>query len=283
MSWITRCPSCGTRFRVTDEQLQAGSGQVRCGICLAVFDAHRELAEPRAPAASAPAPGEPASEPLIPEFRLEPSGMDATAAPQPEAPAQTAAPLRNADGSGAEPGQLSFDDDLFAEDARPPDPAAKWWVAGSVLLALVLAGQAIYVYRGELAARYPVLKPALLRMCKPLGCIVAPPQRPGQIMIEASDLEVNDPARPSVIRLTATLRNHAAHDVGYPALDLVLTDLRDHTLARRIFLPGEYLEPGRDVIAGFPARAEMTIRIDIDTGRLDPAGFRLDLLRAPAP
>ena len=34
---VTQCPTCRTRFRVTDSQLNAASGRVRCGACLAVF------------------------------------------------------------------------------------------------------------------------------------------------------------------------------------------------------------------------------------------------------
>jgi predicted Zn finger-like uncharacterized protein len=34
---ITECPSCQTRFRVSDVQLQRARGRVRCGACLTVF------------------------------------------------------------------------------------------------------------------------------------------------------------------------------------------------------------------------------------------------------
>jgi predicted Zn finger-like uncharacterized protein len=34
---ITECPSCHTRFRVADVQLQRARGRVRCGACLTVF------------------------------------------------------------------------------------------------------------------------------------------------------------------------------------------------------------------------------------------------------
>jgi predicted Zn finger-like uncharacterized protein len=37
---FTRCPGCGTIFRVTAEQLALREGQVRCGHCRAVFDAN---------------------------------------------------------------------------------------------------------------------------------------------------------------------------------------------------------------------------------------------------
>src|SRR6267378_4224622 len=39
VSMITRCPACATAFRVTEPQLRARAGQVRCGRCGALFDA----------------------------------------------------------------------------------------------------------------------------------------------------------------------------------------------------------------------------------------------------
>lgn len=45
MSLITLCPHCDTSFRITDEQLAAADGAVRCGACLAVFSAPEHLLE----------------------------------------------------------------------------------------------------------------------------------------------------------------------------------------------------------------------------------------------
>jgi len=45
MTAITRCPSCGTAFRVRPHQLEARDGRVRCGRCSVVFDARESLAE----------------------------------------------------------------------------------------------------------------------------------------------------------------------------------------------------------------------------------------------
>ncbi|HOF31808.1 MAG TPA: zinc-ribbon domain-containing protein, partial [Burkholderiaceae bacterium] len=43
MSLITRCPACGTMFRVVPDQLRISEGWVRCGQCAEVFDAARNL------------------------------------------------------------------------------------------------------------------------------------------------------------------------------------------------------------------------------------------------
>lgn len=276
MSLVTKCTACGTAFRVTPEQLQARGGKVRCGACRSVFDGLGALVTLPAAPPAAVAPQAEARQ--IPGFELEPVAAAASVAPEAAIRDAPAVPRPEAD-QGSVPEPLSFEDEL---QPTPPARGSRWWAAGSGLLALVLLTQAVYVHRSELAVQYPGLKPYLVQACDLLGCSVAPPQRPRQIAIEASDLQAPDPARPGVIQLTATLRNHAAHDLGYPALDLVLTNTKEHTLARRIFLPHEYLGRGRDAAAGIAAHAEFTIRLDLDTGDLNPAGYRLDLLPAPA-
>lgn len=36
-SYVSRCPNCETSFKVTESQLDAADGAVRCGACLQVF------------------------------------------------------------------------------------------------------------------------------------------------------------------------------------------------------------------------------------------------------
>jgi predicted Zn finger-like uncharacterized protein len=264
VSLVTQCAACGTTFRVTQPQLDAHGGKVRCGTCMTVFDGRQGLLVLPQPAPA----GAEAQE--LPGFELKPVDPAPAAAPAP------APEIAYEADYGPAPEQLSFEDQLKARRR------ARGWAVGAALLGFALAGQAAYLHRADLAVQYPGLQPYLVQFCDLLRCTLAPPQRPRQIAIEASDLQATDTARAGLIQLTATLRNHAGHALGYPALDLVLTNTREHTLARRIFLPREYLERDRDVPAGIPANAEVTIRLDLDTGDLNPAGFRLDLLAAPA-
>lgn len=234
-----------------------------------------------APPAATPAPATPSAEPA---FRLEPvSATELAAAAVASGAIQPARSyeVEETKDFGPAPEQLTLEDHLFLEDTREAKARkARWWAAGAALVLLALAAQVAYFYRGEIAAQYPAVRPQLTRLCEAIGCVIDLPQRPQLITIEASDLQATDPARPAVIQLTATVRNHAGYDVGFPALDLVLTNSRDHTLARRIFQPREYLEPGRDARAGIPPKGEMTINLDLDTADLRPAGFRLDLMAA---
>ena len=43
MSLITRCPACGTMFKVVPDQLRITEGWVRCGHCSEVFDASSNM------------------------------------------------------------------------------------------------------------------------------------------------------------------------------------------------------------------------------------------------
>lgn len=57
-SHVTQCPHCRTSFRVSQAQLAAAHGAVRCGACLHVFNAAEQLfgAGARAPKPAAPVP-----------------------------------------------------------------------------------------------------------------------------------------------------------------------------------------------------------------------------------
>lgn len=59
-SFVTQCPHCQTSFRVSHAQLSVARGMVRCGSCLQVFNAAKQLLEQRADATpETPSPSAP--------------------------------------------------------------------------------------------------------------------------------------------------------------------------------------------------------------------------------
>lgn len=73
-SFVTQCPHCQTSFRVSHAQLSVARGMVRCGSCLQVFNAAKQLLEQSAAARGAepittpgPAPAAPAIEVIAPQ------------------------------------------------------------------------------------------------------------------------------------------------------------------------------------------------------------------------
>ena len=288
MSMVTQCPSCSTTYRVTPQQLQAQHGKVRCGRCATVFDGFNTLAtipdelesgtelQTVASAHDEPITAEVPAQPQIESGPPPAAGVEFPLTPTPDEPA-TPAPPR----AIAVPEPLStYVAEPFAVEPLPQRRGGGWPL-GILLLLAVLAAQAAYFYRSDIAASAPEARPTLARMCEYLRCTVALPQRPRMISIEASDMQATNSANPGLIVLTATLRNQATTELGYPALDVVLTNSKEHTVARRIFLPSEYVDAGKGVRAGIPPNAEVTVRLDLDSGDLGAAGFRLDLLAAP--
>ncbi|MBX9904279.1 MAG: DUF3426 domain-containing protein [Burkholderiales bacterium] len=311
MSLLTRCTNCHTVFRITPEQLQAHGGKVRCGRCLQIFDGmvalapdapagdKPEMQEPEIPQPVAAAPAAAVAGPALETLPPSPASVDesvvvpppdtvsdttADAEPLierlPEAPAETAASSPSLELEAERLATAAENPFIHEPEMTEPAPRRPWLAAAGIVLGLVLAGQAIFFYRGEIAARHPQARQWLNAVCAQAGCTVPLPRVTKALLIEASDLQLLDPSRPERIQLTATLRNHAGHVVAYPALDLVLTNANDHTLARRIFLPAEYLGE-RDPRAGIAANAELTVRLALETGSLGAAGFRLAVLPAP--
>ena len=240
MSMTTRCPACATAFRVADSQLQARAGQVRCGRCGTLFDALAALsADPARPPARAEAEATPA---------------EASSAPM-----------------------VAQRDREFDFGPRPRGrPSRLWWLAGTLLLALVLTLQAAYYYRGEVAALVPEAKLLVERICEELGCDVPLPRRADLLSIESSDLQA-DLAHPSVMVLTATLRNRASYIQAFPALELTLTNIQNQTVARRVLTPPDYAPRDARPESGFAAGSELQIRVYIEAAALTPTGYRLYL------
>ena len=264
MNLYTRCLHCGTTFRVTTQQLQASSGQVRCGQCKQVFDAFATLT------AQEPQPATPERETPSPTQ----SGL-APAAPPVERSAPAQIPVRPKAAAASLPDPAAS---LYEWEFRMPEVPRRTglWVSLSLLLLALLAFQAAYAFRTELMMLVPQSRMYYERACAWLGCTVALPRLSSFLHIEASDLKAPDPARPDEIELLVAVRNRAPVEQDYPAFELTLTNSQEQTIARRVFLPAEYLQ-WIDAADGLKAGAELAIRLFLDTGDLRAAGYRLYL------
>jgi predicted Zn finger-like uncharacterized protein len=246
---VTRCPTCGTTFRVQRDQLTARGGRVRCGKCATAFDAVAGLVDPAAP-----------------PLRFEPSPQlslfdPARRPPRPQ-PEPDDAPLAG----------------FLAEEA-PPRPYAWAWGLAAAFALLALGAQLALHFRTELALLVPEARALLDAGCRPLGCVVRLPRRPELMSIESSDLQA-DAAREQGIVLNALIRNRAPFPQEYPALELTLTDEADRTVVRRVLMAADYLERARlaEVAArGMAPGTELALRLHFDTGGARATGYRLYL------
>jgi predicted Zn finger-like uncharacterized protein len=246
LSLVTRCPNCGTAFRVQRDQLSARSGTVRCGKCGDMFDGVAALVvEGAEQLALGPSP----------QLGL----FDPSRRPAPAAPARSAdAPLP-----------------AFLEDDEPP---SRWRGALWLLLSMVAFGilcTQLYRVRTEATVVLPELRPALEAACRVAGCTVPLPRRPELIRIVSDDMH-DDPNR-QVYVLHALLRNLGRFPQQYPEIELTLTDA-DKPVTRRVLLPTEYLDARaapRLIAGGIEAGGEEPLRVYLDARAVRASGYEL--------
>ena len=266
MDLFTRCPQCDTAFRVTTQQLQASGGQVRCGHCEAVFDAFATLTaqEPqRAPPGLAAAGAQPTPQ----DQSMVESGAQSR-------PAMAPIPQKGQSQSIRPDPALS----LYEWEFRMPESPQRTllWVMLVIVLAIVLAAQVAYAFRTEITIFLPQTRGYYARLCESLGCTIGLPKLSNYLHIEASDLKAIDPSHPSEILLLLSVRNRAPVELDFPAFELTLTDSQEQAIARRVFLPPEYLPSGAQA-GGLKAGTELPIQLYLDTGALRASGYRLYL------
>jgi len=255
---VTRCPTCGTAFRVLPTQLSARSGMVRCGKCSGVFDALAHLVE--APPESAP----PEPSPQLGLFDAAARG----AASVPGAPLRTRSRRRS-----------SADDEPLPEFLEEEVPRSRFsivWGLAAFLAFAALALQLVYHYRADLAVLAPQVKPYLVEGCRFLDCEIRRPHRQDLLRLEYSELQA-DNARENLVTLHAGIRNVAPFVQDYPSLELTLTDDIGRPVARRVLRPEDYLR-GRSLAAreaGLAPGAEAALSVPIDKGDLKASGYKL--------
>lgn len=345
MNHTTQCPSCQTRFKVSDTHLAAAKGLVRCGRCAHVFNAldHLDVPTPPPPPPPPPAPADdfelelpdfdpgpvpppetaPAPPSFVPETEAEPETLppaepppsdeavaqfqqalaEALRAPRQPAPPielpEAQQPLGNPFADLPEPEPVAaerhephMDDETrlaaasFFEPLRPATlaedeeeaPARSTPLLANLAYALlallgllVLAGQLVFFNRTRVAAEVPELRPVLEAICERAGCEVPLPTDRTLLRTEWSEL-VFVPDQPSLVQLSATLKNHAAYPQAYPALELTLNNSDDQVLVRRLFPPKDYLKPADLALGRFNANSEVKIQMRMDIGRLASRG-----------
>jgi hypothetical protein len=69
--------------------------------------------------------------------------------------------------------------------------------------------------------------------------------------------------------------------VEYPAFELTLTNAQQQVIARRIFMPSDYLKDPAKAGDGLGGRQELAVNLYLDTGPLRAAGYRIYLFYPP--
>ncbi|MEZ5645791.1 MAG: DUF3426 domain-containing protein [Burkholderiaceae bacterium] len=163
----------------------------------------------------------------------------------------------------------------FVRQARRKAFWRKPWVRVTMFVTLILLGSALlgqwaYHDRHRLAAWQPGLRPALQLLCSAPACAIEPLRRIDDVVIDSTALvrRLGD-----FYAFDIVLKNRSDVDLAVPALELTLTDTREHAIARRVFLPGEWpTQPGV-----LPAQGSLDVSLQLSIHLADDvpmAGYR---------
>ena len=159
--------------------------------------------------------------------------------------------------------------------ALPPQRGRRWFALGSVLLALALAMQVTHHYR-QMIVRHPQAGDALRRIYALIGQPLSPNWDLDAFEVRqwgpTADVA---PGEPLTVR--ASLTNRAAHAQPYPLLRLEFEDRFGATVARRDFMPVEYLKNDQQAARHFAASETTEAELSVVAPGGDAVGYTLDI------
>ena len=289
----TQCHQCLTVYRLQAQQLAKARGRFRCGHCGAVFDGLERLIEklpdelfqdlPEEETSATPVVLEiPAMRPAPRQPALFVADEARDGRREPRLPGEWIALERDA--AARSPPRLEMGHPTQVEGAgRRAQQAARssstrWWL-GSLLLTLILGGQVAYAERERLADD-PRVRPWLDRACDRLRCNL--PLRSQIDAIRLLSREVRPhPQAPKALMISASMVNNAEFTQRFPIVEVTLSDLSDRAIAKRRFLPAEYLAESGNVERGFPAGATAPLVFEVADPGQEAVAFEFRFLPVP--
>ena len=258
---ICRCPSCGERFLLPDDvlaQARNSSGNVRCGACLAIFNAEANLVEAAAP--PEPSPFSPSPADLADAPPAEPAAASQPAqAPSDEPSAVEPAPSDGDDvpGSGTSDDNVPISPPLRGARLAPTPGQRRgakskegsrtglWAVLA--IVGLVLLGGQLTVLHFPAGAQTPEWRGVYLAVCKVIGCSVPALRAVGAIDIVEPSVERQ--ASPETLEFRASLVNNAGFAQRLPRLSLRFLAADGAMVGEQRVSPSDYREGSKGRLA----------------------------------
>ena len=222
----TACSSCGSRFRLTEQQLRQALGQVRCGECGSVFNALHTLKSHG---------GE-----LPPDYSKQ---------------------LRAEAGAGDQARELSLHEAMYGSERRSLFAIGPFgWFVGILLLGAIGIAQTVYYQRYQLIEN-PRYQQQVVNLCRVLPCAESEFASPEQIRMLERNVFTH-PIANDALMVTGAFSNQAPFTQQLPDMLISLFDSQGKLIANRLFAPSEYLLEDRDQRVFEPA-AKVQFRLEI--------------------
>lgn len=207
----TSCTHCGSKFLVSQDQLEAVRGKVRCGNCMRAFNALTHLETYQ---------GDP-----VTTISPKPLGMESDPAAEDEADLDITPSLSEAMYGDAKKRETTLQPIL--------------WPGGIALLIIVIIVQVVYYQRYQLIASTQY-QDQIISLCGLLPCDARRFASTSQIrMLERNVF--SHPTQNQALMVTGSFINDAPFDQALPQMLISLSDIKGNLIANRLFKAEEYL------------------------------------------
>ena len=212
----TSCQHCQSRFRIFEQQLHAGKGQVRCGECGEIFDAMTSLQNY--------------------DGRRASGRRNNDRQPRQASKGETIVEARP---------ELSLHEAMYGDRRRRLSQFAPLlWLIGIFLLSSLSIVQAVYYQRYSLIEQ-PRYQKQVLSLCQLVPCNESQFSSTQQIKLLERNVFTH-PVEPNALMITGSFVNQAIFDQKLPKLLVSLFDIQGNLIANRLFPPTEYLQSNKN-------------------------------------
>ena len=254
----TYCPHCSTHFRITEEQIDAAEGQVRCGVCDKIFNIYEAADTHSLDNEQQPLLND-SNDTIDVDQQL--SDSDASDLEIKNSLNEDALPNDVPDEPVAvddDSETIDESDDFFNEDdgnslnyivpdelrySKPLNQHATaktvLWSAGILLLISSLALEYIWFNRDQFQ-QFPALLSKIESLCSQLECNTLSQRDPAKIKLMSRNV-FSHPNEQDVLIINIIMKNNAEFEQAYPVIQVDFSDRRGGIIAARRFYPYEYM------------------------------------------
>lgn len=217
----TSCPNCSSHYRITDNQLQAALGRVKCGQCGMIFNALQSLKN-----FDGKLPTGYQFSPNTSQEKLDQApDIDIRAEPK------------------ATESELSLHEAMYGHKRNSLAHFSPFlWFIGILILIVAGIAQAVYYQRFQLIDK-PRFQQQVLSLCELLPCGESQFSSIRQIKLLERNVFTH-PVTSNALMVTGSFINQAPFTQKLPRMLVSLFDIKGELIANRVFEPSEYLQEG---------------------------------------
>lgn len=163
----------------------------------------------------------------------------------------------------------------FIRQAKTKKRLFWFFFPGTILLFILLIGQAAYQFRNLIAAAYPPSKEILITLCKYAQCQVQLPAQLGKLSYEADEL--HSLPRENTFEFSLLMHNHSSLTQAWPYIELTLKNTQKQSVLKHVFAPADYLPNTQAIEKGFPANQEQAVRLYFELNQLTASDYEVTI------